>query len=60
VNEDVDTKEDIFGFFNMVEMAIHTLKGMIGYKASQKYNEEETSCIKCAAVKTKYPADLES
>jgi hypothetical protein len=52
VIEDRDIDEDVSEFANMEEMSMHTLKGMIGDKASQTRSEGETSGVKYVAVKT--------
>jgi hypothetical protein len=60
VIEDEDTEEGLSKFVNMEEMAIHTLKEMIGDKEKKKCSKGEISGVKYVVVKTKYPADMES
>jgi len=47
-----DIYEDPSKFTNMEEMAIHTLKEMLGDKTRKKYNKGETSRVKPVVLET--------
>jgi hypothetical protein len=51
VIEDEDIEEYLSEFYNMEEIAIHTIKGMTRHKARQKCSEGETSYAKYVVVK---------